>query len=180
MSRAAWLVRSLCLLLVGVPACAEAHPPSPSIMTATWSEYREHYGKSALCGAEEVALWTCERRKRRYALCASPDVTRSAGYMQYRSSVRGKVTFMFPATRKPPLGSFTYRSFPNGDAAVEFVNGDYRYSLLDPLRGASSILVSGPGDAGSTTEISCAAGNQTLQLNYTMRMMYESGLWSGD
>lgn len=162
-------------------ACASAHAeqrtPVDSITTATWEQYRAEYWPSPLCGEDEITLWSCEAGKRAYALCASRVVTRSAGYLQYRAARHGKLEFTYPQQKKPPLGSFTYQSFANGNASVEFSNGGYGYTLVDPLRQASSILVTPPSGQGKQIEISCG-GNQTLQVNYTMRLMYDAGIWS--
>lgn len=51
---------------------------------------------------------------------------------------------------------FKYSSFANGDASVEFTNDGYNYSLLDPLRGKSSILVVAPGASGKATKMHVA------------------------
>ncbi len=99
--------------------------------------------------------------------------------MQYRASNGGKLTFTFPSLKKPPLGLFKYTSFVNGDASIEFANDGYQYALVDPLRGKSSIFVTAPGSPERTTVIQCEA-NQTLQVNYTMRLMYDSGVWVRD
>jgi len=151
----------------------------PSITDATLAQYRDMYQQSPLCTKAEITLWSCETRKRIFSLCSSPVVTRTTGYLQYRASNGGKVTFAYPAIKTPPRGLFKYNSFGNGDASIEFTNNGYHYSLVDPLRNKSSIVVSAPGAAGKETEIACGP-NQTLQVNYTMRLMYDSGLWEGD
>jgi hypothetical protein len=171
--------RSVVLLLAASSVYAQDGAPVPSIKNATWAEHASLYGKSALCGSDEITLWSCETRERRYALCSSVVVNRSSGYVQYRAVESGKATLTFPATRRPPLGNFTYASSANGDASVDFKNGGYTYSLVDPLRGNSSIFVTGPGESGPTSEIKCDSGNQTLQINYTMKLIYDAGLWSG-
>lgn len=168
----------LAIALAAAPVLAQDHTPVSSITEATWQQYRAEYRQSPLCGKDEIALWSCEVGKRAYALCASQVVTRTSGYMQYRASNRGKTVFAYPAERTPPLGSFVYRTSANGDAFVEFTNDGYGYTLVDPLRTDSSILVSTPAPPGKTAEIRCP-GNQTLQVNYTMRLMYDSGVWAG-
>ena len=167
------------LVLIAPGTFAQDRVPASTITSATWATYSGYYGRSALCGDDEITLWTCERRKRTYSLCASRVVTRNAGYIQYRAAERARITFAHPSSRKPPLGSFAYHSAANGDASIEFERGGFRYSLLDPLRGNSSIRVTAPGDEGATTEITCNSGNQTLQVNYTMRLMYDAGVWTG-
>ena len=172
------------LLFLAIDLCAatvaaQANAPVASIANATLDSYRGEYQHSALCTKDEITLWRCEKNQREFALCAAPVVTRSTGYLQYRASNAGKLTFFYPATKKPPLGSFTYQTSANGDAAVEFSNEGYRYSLVDPLRQGSAVVVSAPGASGKTTRIGCG-GNQTLQVNYTMRLMFDSGVWDGN
>jgi hypothetical protein len=99
--------------------------------------------------------------------------------LQYRASSAGKVTFTYPAAKTSPRGLFNYITFPNGDASVEFSNNGYRYSLIDPLRDHSSILIAAPGASGKPTRITCGA-NQTLQVNYTIRLMRDFGLSESD
>ena len=78
-----------------------------------------------------------------------------------------------------PCRLFVYNSFGNGDASVEFVSNGYGYTLVDPLRGGSFIRVSKPARSGKESEIRCPV-NGTLQVNYTMRLMYDSGVWAGN
>jgi len=166
------------LALTTAPILAEQRTPVSSIRDATWMQYNSEYSHSPLCSTDEITLWSCETGKRIYSLCSSHAVTRTSGYIQYRAASRGKVVFTYPTEKKPPLGSFVYNSFVNGDASVEFTSTGYGYALFDPLREASSIRVSAPAPSGKQTEIKCG-GNQTLQVNYTMRLMYDSGVWAG-
>ncbi|MHC9083959.1 hypothetical protein ACYX7E_02855 [Luteimonas sp. RIT-PG2_3] len=168
---------SLLSLQAGV-ALAQQRPPVPSILNATWQQYRDEYSHSPLCGKDEVTLWRCEVGQRAYALCSSQSVTRTTGYMQYRASRRGDVVFSYPAGRKPPLESFVFSTSANGDASIAFANGGYAYTLVDALRGDSSIHVAVPAGSGKDTEIGCP-GNQTLQVNYTLRLVYDAGIWNG-
>lgn len=158
---------------------AQAQAPESSITDATLDQYRDMYQQSALCTKAEITLWNCETGKRVFSLCSSPVVTRTTGYLQYRASNAGKPTFAYPAIKTPPLGLFKYNSFGNGNASIEFTNNGYHYTLADPLRDKSSIVVSAPGASGKKTEIACGP-NQTLQVNYTMRLMYDAGLREDD
>ena len=169
----------LLFLLLGLGAstpAAQTHPSLPaSIGKASLDRYRHEYRQSPLCSKDELTLWSCETGKRIFALCSSQVATRTAGYLQYRAASHGKLNFAYPRAKAPPLGLFTYNSFGNGDASVEFTNKGYRYSLIDPLRGPSSILVDAPGAAQKPVEIACGP-NQTLQLNDTMRLMHAFGI----
>jgi len=166
------------LVSVATQALAQNRAPVSSITNATWAQYSGDYQRSPLCGKDEVTLWSCEAGKRVYSLCSSHEVTRTSGYMQYRASDHGKVVFTYPVEKRPPLGVFVYNSFGNGNASVEFTNNGYGYTLFDSLRGDSSIRVTAPAPSAKETEKKCP-GNQTLQLNYTMRLMYDSGVWAG-
>lgn len=169
---------SVVLVLAAAPVFAQKYTPVSSITNAKWAQYSDMYQQSPLCSKDEITLWSCETGKRVYSLCSSHTVTRTSGYMQYRASSRGKVVFTYPAERKPPLGSFVYNSLGNGNASVEFTSNGYGYTLFDPLKGGSSISVSAPAPSGKQTDINCG-GNQTLQVNFTMRLMYDSGVWAG-
>ena len=167
-------------LALGLSAStALAQAPVSSITQATLDQYREHYGKSPVCAKDEITLWSCTTKRREFALCSSPTVTRTTGYLQYRVVDAGKLSFAYPEKTVPPLGKFTYNSYPNGDASLEFTNKGYRYSLVDPLRDQSSIIVAAPGPSGKDTENSSGL-NQTLQVNYIMRLMHDAGVWSGN
>jgi len=153
--------------------------PGSTITEAKWSDYKDMYDSSPLCGKEEMTLWTCEANKKRYSLCSSRTVTRNSGYIQYRVSEAGHPTFFFPDSKTPPFGIFSYQSSLNGDASLSFSNGGYEYSLADPLRGKSFITVTADSPQSRSVEIPCKSGGQTLQINYTMRLMYDAGIWVG-
>jgi hypothetical protein len=164
----------LCCALSMPLALAQDSGPADSIREARLEDYIREYPPSPLCEQQELTLWSCSVGNREYALCSSRVVSRTEGYFQYRASKAGKTVFVYPAAKQSPAGSFTYKAYLNGNASLEFVNDGYHYSLVDPLRDNSSILVASP--KGNTSAIECG-GNQTLQLNYTMRLMYEAGVW---
>ena len=159
---------------------APTHKPTSTIADAKWSDYANMYTASPLCGKTEITLWTCETPRKQYSLCSSRVLTRKSGYIQYRVSEAGRSVFVFPISKTPPAGTFSYQFSANGDASVDFSNGDYDYSLVDPLRDRSAILVTKRTSKNRGATISCANSNQTLQVNYTMRLMYDSGLWPGN
>lgn len=156
------------------PAASQESGLPPSIRDAEWQAHSQYYPHSPLCGADEVTLWSCEVGDRQYSLCSSREMTRGEGHMQYRAADAGTTVFNYPAGKQPPAGLFTYTAFPNGDASIGFVNNGYRYTVIDRLRGDSSIVVDAPDGTNST--VGCG-GNQSLQVNYTLRLMYESGVW---
>jgi hypothetical protein len=161
------------------PIVAQEKPSAPSIPQATLDQYRAMYSDSPLCANNEVTLWTCTNKNRIFSLCSSQTASRTTGYLQYRASNNGKLTLSYPAVNTPPLRLFEYNLAGNGDAYVEFTNNGYHYTLIDPLRSASMIRVSPPGASGKETEITCGP-NQSLQINFTMRLMSDFGLSERD
>ena len=153
--------------------------PIESIADGQFSYYKDMYNKSPLCEKSEITLWTCETQKKIYSLCSSEKITKNSGYIQYRASKAGRTIFVFPASKRPPFGIFTYLSSANGDAFISFSNGSYEYNVIDPLRYSSSIEVTSTKPQVKTTGIPCKNSNQTLQVNYTMRLMYDAGIWQG-
>ncbi|WP_244240841.1 hypothetical protein [Luteimonas yindakuii] len=174
MNKTIWPLLFTVVALVAPSASGQHTAPVDYIREATWQAYSRYYPSSPLCSDDEITLWSCSVGKRQYALCSSRVVTHAQGYMQYRASKTGNAVFTYPAIKRPPSGAFTYSSYANGNASVEFANNGYRYSLVDPLRSESSIIVEAP--SGKTTGIACG-GNQTLQVNYTMRLMSDAGIW---
>lgn len=152
--------------------------PISSISDAAWEEYKDIYSSSPLCSKEEITLWSCKASRKTYVLCSSMHISKVSGYIQYKVAKNGKTIFSFPGSKIPPFGLFSYQSSANGDASLEFSNGGYDYSLIDPLRGRSLISVVPKKSPNRLSQISCNEANQTLQVNYTMRLMFDAGIWS--
>lgn len=86
------------------------------------------------------------------------------------------VTLRFPEDSCHPNGICDYSLSLNGDAEITFTNSSYRYSLVDRLRGGSSVMVSKEPGNNDVADIACRSSNQSLQLNYTLRIMELSGV----
>lgn len=158
---------------------AQEQRPISSITDATWEDYKDAYLSSPLCGKEEITLWSCKTSRKIYALCSSINISKKFGYIQYKIAKNGNTNFVFPSSKIPPFGLFSFQTSANGDAFLKFSNGDYDYSLVDPLRGRSLISVTPKKSLNRLSQISCNDANQTLQVNYTMRLMFDAGIWSG-
>lgn len=87
--------------------------PVDSITQAKFSDYKGMYTESPLCKKDEITLWTCETPKKLFSLCSSQIITKNTGYIQYRASKAGRVIFVFPDSKTPPLGIFKYKSLLN-------------------------------------------------------------------
>lgn len=153
--------------------------PVSTITDATWEKYQDMYPGNPLCDKEEITLWSCKTARKTYALCSSRHIDKQSGYLQYKVAKNGKTVFAFPDAKIPPFGLFSYQASANGDASLEFSDRDYDYDLIDALRGRSLITVTPKRSPDRPTQISCRNANQTLQINYTMRLMFDGGIWSG-
>lgn len=145
-----------------------------TIRTAEWPQFREHYPASDLCADDELTLWSCGVDTREFALCASHDMAPDSGHLQYRVADSGTLVFSYPERKQPAARHFSFVTFPNGDAAIGFMHQGQQYTVIDRLRGEGSVTML--DEDGMTRELDCS-GNQTLQLNYTLRLMHEAGLW---
>jgi hypothetical protein len=151
--------------------------PASNITDATWEEYKDMYTSSPLCSKEEITLWSCETSTKIHSLCSSTHITRKAGYIQYRVSKNGQTIFTFPNSKTLPFGLFSYNTTANGSPYIVFSNGGYEYRLIDQVD-RSEILVTQKKSPHPSSQISCNKGNQTFEVNYTERLIFDAGIWS--
>lgn len=153
MKTIAWSLLTTLFALTMSSTTVQASGLAPSIMRATWESHSEYYSRSPLCEDNDITLWSCTVRKQEYALCSSRVMTRDRGYMQYRASQASAAVLVYPAVKRSPAGLFVYTAFPNGDASIEFETDGHRYTLVDLLRGDSSMVTSAPD--GASSKITC-------------------------
>lgn len=127
------------------------------------------------CTADEVQFWSCSTKGKVYELCASRDLGKEKGYLQYRAGRIGKVELVFPPGRSNPLGVFSYRLF-NRHASLSFNIGEYQYELIDKLIGRSEIGVMKSGH-GSVSTLGCERSTQTLTDTATIEFFKVVGLY---
>lgn len=127
------------------------------------------------CTADEVQFWSCSAKGKVYELCASRDLGKGTGYLQYRAGRLGKVELVFPSERSNPLGVFSYRLF-NRHASLSFNIGEYQYELIDKLIGRSEINVL-KSSRGSVPTLTCERSTQTLTDTATIDLFKIVGLY---
>jgi hypothetical protein len=91
---------------------------------------------STQCKAGETIVFSCSTGSRILSVCASPDVSAKAGYMQYRYGVKGKPELIYPETLAPPVHLFTpgQLSFSGGGGAyLQFKKGAFTYTVFDAI-----------------------------------------------
>ena len=127
----------------------------------------------SVCAAEEEIVWSCVNQRSTYAVCASNDLSRISGYMQYRATKDGKSALTFPASLTHPAGLFDFSLLPRG-AMLSFESGGYLYEMSEGLEGAPSIAVSKNG--AYLGAVQCAYSDHTLTLTKTINLIKEAGV----
>jgi len=146
-----------------------------NISNSHWKDYQKMYPHSPLCKRDEITLWTCKKAKKIYSLCSS-NVNSRHKYIQYRVAYKHRLIFKYPTTKLNPKGLFKYNLYSNGNAMMEFYNKDYKYELVDSLRSVSQIYVFKKSLNKQVSTITCKNSNQSLQLNYTIKLMSIMGI----
>ncbi len=131
------------------------------------------FAEGSLCTKSEQEIWACSAGHKRYAVCASNDLSASAGYMQYRVMKGGHLELIYPAKPSHPKGLFSLKTF-GSSASLSFRNGEYQYTLYEPLAGPASIDVEKQGK--SIGGFACASATEGLTLNSTLDLMSRVGV----
>lgn len=106
----------LCAMLPGLPAAASGRPADT---------------RPSLCAAEEVAIFSCALKTGRIvSLCASPDLSETAGSLRYLYGRKGAVELVHPAPGTAPRDAFT-RGIMGGQGGdfIRFKRGGISYTL---------------------------------------------------
>jgi hypothetical protein len=92
------------------------------------------------CSNTEKVVFSCSFGKKMVSICASSDLSASAGYMQYRFGAKDIVELQYPQTQIHPRGKFDVKRqtpvLDNGTRAklteVSFTQGDIKY-IVDSM-----------------------------------------------
>ncbi|MCC8995363.1 MAG: hypothetical protein LM550_17140 [Candidatus Contendobacter sp.] len=82
------------------------------------------------CIRGEKVLFSCRlsRSSKIASVCASADLTKTEGYLQYRFGIPGKLEFVYPPTKAATQDQFYWRA-PRGIHELIFQSGDYYYTI---------------------------------------------------
>ena len=141
-----------------------------SLLTLTVSAWG---AENTLCEATEKVVWSCHAGKKTYSVCASSNLSKAAGYMQYRVGSANKLEFTFPATREHPLGRFDFNMGPHG-GSLEFKNSNFNYSIAEDMRGLPSIFVE--QDGRQVASVRCKDLEGGLLDNSSLDLFKETGI----
>lgn len=92
------------------------------------------YAEDLFCENGETVLFSCDTGKKQIALCASDNLSKQNGYVQYRAKRNGKYELVYPSSKIHPRGQFfesTMLWAHDDEQRVYFQNGEYLYLLYD-------------------------------------------------
>lgn len=141
------------------------------LITATgfvWS------ANGTLCETEEKIVWSCHAGKKTYSVCASPNLSRNVGYMQYRVGNEKKLEFIFPEKREHPLARFKFEMGPHGGSLV-FKNSGFDYAIAQDARGWPLIFVD--KDGKQLASLQCRDSTGDLIENSTLDLFRKAGIF---
>jgi hypothetical protein len=89
-----------------------------------------------LCAADEQVIFGCNSKDKMISLCASPDVSSTSGYMQYRFGTPGKIELTYPDKQAAPKGNFMHSFEPYSGGfseRIRFENGKVQYVIFEDM-----------------------------------------------
>lgn len=92
--------------------------------------------KPTLCKAEELVVFSCPTGARTASICASKDVSKNGGYMQYRYGRQDKVDLAYPALGAKPSDVFTAGTMMfsgGGGALLRFNRHRFSYTIFSAI-----------------------------------------------
>jgi hypothetical protein len=107
-------------------ASAAAAWPSPAMAAPA----------STLCRANELVVFSCSTGAHTASICASGDVSKSIGAMQYRFGRPGRLDLAYPDAGAKPTDVFTsgMMMFSGGGGAwLRFSKGAFRYTIFTAI-----------------------------------------------
>jgi hypothetical protein len=101
----------------------------------------------ALCTSGERVLFSCRMKEKSVALCASADLGRTTGYVQYRFGTAQKLELQYPKEKEPAESNFFISSIAysgGGEARVRFLRNNVSYYIYE--RTVKSNAAFAPGE----------------------------------
>jgi hypothetical protein len=89
-----------------------------------------------LCHTNETVVFSCATGTHFLSICGSPNLSKEAGYLQYRYGSKDKLELVYPTTPQPPTGLFVpFEQLYSGGfgSFVQFKNNNYTYTVFDAV-----------------------------------------------
>ena len=114
-----------------------------AVAAMTASPYSARAAAPTLCKADELVVFSCPTGAHTASVCASKDISKSAGAMQYRYGKKDSVDLAYPDSGAKPADVFTSGTMMfsgGGGAWLRFNKGPFVYTIF------SAIGKWGPGE----------------------------------
>lgn len=126
------LAFSVALAVAATPAFAAEQVPHIVLRKA--SSAAPPPQSESLCTENERSLYSCTMGKKLLSICASNDLSKSTGYLQYRFGRIDHLELQYPAEKVHPRGLFSL-SFAGGGAKasfarLQFFNSGHKYTVI--------------------------------------------------
>jgi hypothetical protein len=106
------------------------------MLLAAFTPLTAQAAAATLCSPEEEVVYSCSTGSRYLSICASKNLSKNAGYMQYRFGPAGKSELLFPETLRHPAGLFTPGTLMfsgGGGAYLRFTKTPYVYTIFSAI-----------------------------------------------
>jgi hypothetical protein len=130
---------------------------------------------NSLCARTEQIIFSCLTKRsgasssrspsKIVSLCASRDLDKERGYLQYRYGVPGKVELEFPKSRTGTQQLFQYSHYMRyqvGRSEISFEIDGYQYQIFDDYNGEEKPLI-------STEGVSVTAPGKPKEVSFVCR-----------
>lgn len=143
----------------GVPNAASGQSPHTSALRALQA--------NTLCAKSERVIFACVLRRpaKIVSVCASKDLTRDTGYLQYRFGSPAKIELEYPKDRTGTQQKFEYRHYFRAQVDLTEINfsvDGVEYSVVDdyngeekPPQSLEGITINWPGTDKKEVRYTC-------------------------
>jgi hypothetical protein len=96
--------------------------------------------KGSLCVEGEKVVFSCviQKSAKVVSLCASPDLARDRGYLQYRFGLPGKLELEYPHNKESSTQAFKYNHYFRAQVdltEISFSKDNFQYTVFDDYNG---------------------------------------------
>jgi hypothetical protein len=154
------------LTTISGPPAAPA-PSSPSFQKASTQAVVSALQPNSLCAKDEHIIFSCAVRRsaKIVSLCASPQLTKEHGYLQYRFGLPERIEMEFPRDRQASQQLFHYSHyfrFQVDLTEIKFGIDGYEYSVFDDYNGEEKSVI-------STQGVSVTAPGKPKEISFVCR-----------
>jgi hypothetical protein len=153
------------LLLISIAGCVIANGGNAA-------PYQRVLQLNSLCEKTEHTIFSCRTKTtaknpsasgKIVSLCASPDLSRDRGYLQYRFGLPGKIALQFPSSHTGTQQMFQYTHYMRYQVDLTEINfqiDGYEYQIFDTYNGEEKRKLAEQG-------VSVTAPGKTKDVSFT-------------